>query len=99
MKRSQQVVTEIQVQVADIFRVRRGVAGANGGQTLRLPADQVIDDGKIMRRQVPEHVDVSLEQTQVDPDAVDVVDPAQLSRIDERFDLANGGTEEKGVID
>ena len=33
-----------------------------------------------MRRQVPEHVDVGLDQAEVDPDRVDVEDVAELRR-------------------
>ena len=49
--------------------------------------------------QVPDDVDVVLEQPEVDPDAVHVVEVAQLARIDQVLDAADGVAEEVGVVD
>ena len=46
-----------------------------------LAAQDVIDDREVVGREVPDHVDVVLEQPEVDPDAVDVVEISQLSRL------------------
>src|SRR5262249_42633675 len=98
VKRHQQALTVVQVQVSHVLNVVAGVAGADGRQAARQPAEQVIDDRQVVRGQVPENVDVLLEQPQVDADAVDVVDLAQLAGGDQLFHLADGGAVEEGVV-
>ncbi len=54
-----------------------------GDDGLRAWLDEVIHDREIVRRQVPEHVDVVLEQAQIDPRRIVVIELAQRSFVDQ----------------
>ncbi len=73
--------------------------GAVGRQGHRLLVDDVGHDGQIVGRQVPDDVDVVLEEPQVDPDRVVEEELAQLARVDDLLDLLDGAGEEEGVVD
>ena len=47
---------------------------------LRLTLDQVIHDGEIVRRQVPDHADVVLEQSEVHAQRIVIVQIAEMRR-------------------
>ena len=52
-----------------------------------------------MRRQVPQYVDIGLEQAQVHPGAADVIHLAQLLALDQAADGSDGRVELEGVAD
>ena len=62
-------------------------------------SDQVVHDGEIVRRQVPDDVDVVLEQAQVDARGIVIEELAEDALVDHLADLADGAGEEEGVID
>src|SRR5262249_24659241 len=66
MKGSEQAVAEIQVEISDVLLVGPGMAASHGRHAARQTAQQKIDNGQIVRGQVPEHVDIVLHQAQVD---------------------------------
>ena len=74
------------------------VGRSRGHHGLRLPAQHVEHDRQVVRRQVPDHVHVVLEQAQVDPHGVVVVDLAQRAVVDEMLHLADGPREQEGVV-
>src|SRR5215510_13737647 len=84
----------------DVGDVRQAVqVGAAGGHDeLRLEADQIVDDGQIVRRQVPDDVHVVLKEPQVDASGIVVVEPPQDPAVDQFLDLADGTAEQKRVI-
>ncbi len=51
-----------------------------------------------MRGEIPDDVDVMLEESEVDSDAIDVVDLAQLAVFDQFLDFANGVIEKISMI-
>ena len=63
----------------------------------RTLAQHVVHDREIVDRQVPQDVDVLLEQTEIDADGIVVVDLAELARLGELFHLANRAGVDEGV--
>ena len=59
--------------VSDIFMAVE-VALPGRDDRLRIRFDQVIHDGKIVRRQVPDDIDVVLKQTKINPGGVVVIE-------------------------
>ena len=59
--------------------------------------EQVEDDGDVVRRQVPRHVDVLLEEAQVEAPGADVLDLADVAGLDDLLDAAHGGGVDEGV--
>src|SRR5213079_186264 len=57
------------------------------------------NDRNIVRRQVPGHIDVPLEQSQVKTQAIDIADLAQISCLNNLGNLLNWGRVKKSVID
>src|SRR5262249_40997589 len=98
MKGSEQAVAEIQVEVSHVFLVGPGMTASHGRHAAGQAAQQKIDNGQIVRGQVPEHVDIVLQQAEVDADAVDIKDVAQLTGIDDLLDAPNRGTVNEGVV-
>src|SRR5262249_50194502 len=74
------------------------VSAAGGHDALGLAADEVVDDGQVVGRQVPDHVDVVLEEAQVDPGGVVVVEGPQFPRVRQLLDLADGRVEQDRVV-
>src|ERR1700730_16745474 len=74
------------------------VLHARGGNRHRFGIAQVIHDGKIVWRQIPDHVDIALDQAKADSDRVKVEDVTHVARIDQRSDATNGRGVKEGVI-
>src|SRR5262249_47527599 len=89
----------VQSDVRDVFNRWVSVSTAPGRYAPRVAAQDVIDDGQVVRGQVPDDVHVRLEQPQVDPDAVHVQQVAQLPAVHELPDPADRVGEQVGVID
>jgi hypothetical protein len=75
------------------------MVSAGGDDGLRLLADEVVHDRQIVRRQIPHDADVMLEQPEIDPRRVEVVQRPERSVVDELLDLPNGPAEQERVID
>jgi hypothetical protein len=65
----------------------------------RLFIDEIVDDRKIVRRQVPQDIDVWLEEPEVYAHRVVVANASQLSGSDDLRNMLNGAREKEGVID
>ncbi len=61
MKMRDKVAGKVQHQISDVFNSRLDVTTTDRTQAIRLSINQVIHDRKIVRRQIPKHVDVFLE--------------------------------------
>src|SRR5207302_9971327 len=68
MKVRDKLVVKMHDQVSDVFDALFDMTTAERAQPHGLSADQVIHDGKIVRRQVPEHIYVALKQSQINAD-------------------------------
>ena len=75
------------------------VAGADRLDPARRHAERVVHDREVVRGEVPQHVEVGLEQAEVDPDRVEVEDAAELSTRDEVTNLADRARAHERVID
>ena len=64
-----------------------------------LGFQQVIHDGKIVRRQVPDDIDVVLEESEIDARGIVIEDLSEDALIDHLADFAHGTGEQEGVID
>ena len=93
------VVGVVQRQVADVRHHRVDVAIAARLDLHRLGAEQVVDDGEVVRREVPQHVHVGLEQAEVDALRVVIGDLAQRIGADQVLQHPNHGVEDEGVVD
>ena len=65
---------------------------------LRSLLDQVIHDRQVMRGEVPDHIDVVLEQTQIHPCRVVVVELAERALFYQFTDLFHRPRKQEGVI-
>ena len=70
--------------------------GHNGFWLVR---NHIIHDAQIVGRQIPDHVDVMLEKTQVHTQGIVVVEISQFSFVDQVLDLPHRTREQKGVVD
>lgn len=75
------------------------VADPDRGDRGRFLGQEIIHDRKVVDRQVPDHVDVVLEQAEVDPDAVEVKDVADLAGADDVLDLVHRAVIDEDVVD
>ena len=70
------VAREVDGEVRNVHEaIQVGLAGRDDGLGLRL--DEKVHDRQIVRRQIPDHADVVLEEPQVDPCRVVVVEVAE----------------------
>src|SRR2546425_480761 len=65
---------------------------------LRLLADEEVHDRQIMRRQIPYDTHVVLEETEVDPCGVVIIEIAEDAVVEELADLPDGPGEEERVV-
>ena len=75
------------------------MAGPEGGEAAGETTDEVVHDGEVMGGEVPDDVDIMLEESEVDADAVDEVEISELSLLKEFLHFPNGAAEEERVID
>src|SRR6185503_17871962 len=66
VERRHHLVAVVNVYVGDVLDVGVGVRAAPCRDAARGVPDDVVDDRQVVRRQVPDHVDVVLEQAEVD---------------------------------
>ena len=97
----EEAVAEVEVEVRDVLELDRPlrVARAHGGQALREAVEQEVDDREIVRREVPHHVHVVLEHAEVDADAVDVTEVAELALVEELLHLPHRRAVDERVVD
>src|SRR3989442_665532 len=98
MKVRNEIVGEAHHQISNVFDSRLDVATAQRADADWLPFDQIIHDRKIVRRQIPKHVDVALKQSQVNANGIEVKQIAQLAAAENFFHLADRAGVDKGVI-
>src|SRR2546421_4730669 len=98
MKVRYEVIREPHYKVSNVLDSGLDVTTAKGADADWLPLDQVIHDRKVVRRQVPKHVDVALKQSQVDANRIEVKQFAQLAALENFFHLADGAGVDEGVI-
>ncbi len=99
METGHQAFVIIHIHVGHVLDVVVGMAAAPGRDASGVSLQHVVDDGQIVRREVPHDVDVVLEQPQVDPDAVDVIQFAKLPAGNDLLDEPDGVAEEISVVD
>ena len=68
------------------------------GDRMHLGREHEVDDREVVWRQVPEDVDVLLDQAEVRPDRVDVIDLAELARAHELAERLDRRGETERVI-
>src|ERR1022692_4193782 len=67
------VIREVERDISHIFMtVQVSLPGSDDG--LRIRFDEVIHDGQIMRRKIPQHIHIVLEKPQVDPRRIVVIE-------------------------
>src|ERR1043165_5260867 len=93
-----QRVVEAELHVGDVLKARLDVATAGRHQRCGLAPDDVIHDGEVVRGQVPDDVNVVLEESEVDADGVEVEKVADLARRDQLLDAAHRARVEEGVV-
>ncbi len=91
---------EGQGQVADAGPAGSDRVGAVGGHGHRpaVGRQHDVEDRQVVRREIPEHVDVALHQPQVDPHGVDVVDLPQRAAAHEVADAPDHRRVAVGVV-
>ena len=71
-------------------------AGRDDG--FRFSLDEEVDDRQIVRRQIPDDADVVLEEPEVDPRGIVVIEVAENALVDELTNLSHGAGEQKRVV-
>src|SRR6185369_9941783 len=77
------VPAEVEVHHGDILNAARHVAVSVTGNADRLFVQQVENDGDVVRREVPRHVDVFLKQTEIEAASRDILHFADISSIND----------------
>src|SRR5438874_8050335 len=91
------VAREVDGEIRNVHEaIQVGLAGRDDGFGLRL--DEKVHDRQIVRRQIPDHADVVLEESQVDPCRIVVVEVAEDAVVQELAHLSHGAGEEKSVV-
>src|SRR5947207_396863 len=85
---SRQSLTIIDVHIGNVLNVGIGVCTSPSRNAPGVAAQDVVDNRQVVRGQVPNHVHVVLEQPEVDPHAVHVVQVAELAAVHQLADLA-----------
>jgi hypothetical protein len=86
-------------QVGDILGLTRQMGGPGGRDRDRYRWQDVVQDGEVVHGEIPDDVDVVLEQAEVHARGVVVVHLAQIARLDERSHRAHGRRVDERVID
>src|SRR4029079_10911040 len=79
------------LEMGDILGPTARVAVPPGGHPVRRSAEQEVDDGDVVRCEIPEDVDIELVQTEIEPSSVDVADMSELATLDDVAQLPDGG--------
>jgi hypothetical protein len=86
-------------QVGDVFAAAAGMGGTDGAHLgWQDPAQDVVNDAHVVRRQVPDHIDIGLEDAEVDPHTVDIEDFTQRAASHQFAHHADRAREHEGVI-
>ena len=80
------VVGKVDGQIRDVLELV-DVRSTGRHHEFRFLADEVVHDGQIMGGQIPEHVDIVLEQSQIDASGVIIVQGSERSIVDQMLDL------------
>jgi hypothetical protein len=64
----------------------------------RFFLEQIIHHGKVMRRQIPDHVDIVLEQAEINPDRIIVINFTQRLFVDQLLDFPDRTGKNEGMI-
>ncbi len=75
------------------------MGGPCGRDRDRLLSKHVIHDREVVHGKIPQHVDISLEQAEVDPDRVVVVELAQVPAFHQLLDGLYGTRVDECVVD
>ena len=92
------VVAAVEGDERRVLDLRVQQLHADRADALGLQAGGVEDDREIVRGEVPDDVDVALENAQVQPGAVDVEHIAQHAALDDLFHLVDAGRILEGVV-
>src|SRR5579863_6982434 len=84
------LLAEAEAHGRDVLDARRDVRAAAAVHRHRLLFHDVQDDGDVVRRQIPGHVDVLLEQSQVEAARGNVADFADVALVHDLLDFADG---------
>src|ERR1035437_2468444 len=88
---------EIERHVGHIFvTVQMTLPG--GDDCLGTNFDEVVHDGKIMRREVPENVDIVLEKAEIDAGGIVVIEISKSSFVEQLGDFLYSGSEKEGMV-
>src|SRR5579872_1328200 len=82
---------KIKAHACNVLDTRSNMSTAQTIHTHRLLPNEVLNNGDIVRRQVPRDVDVFLEKAQVEAAGGDIPEIAQVTRIDDLLDFSHGG--------
>src|SRR5205085_10436908 len=91
-------VVEAELDVGDVLQARLDVATARSHQARGPPPDDVVHDREVVRREVPDDVEVVLEEAEVDAHGVEVEQVADLPGRDDLLDAAHRARVDEGVV-
>src|SRR5207253_10922913 len=88
---------ELNLQVAHVVHVVLDAGAPPGAHHHRVLPEHVHQHRDVVWGEVPEDVDVTLEQPQVESGGVAVVDVPQVARLHQAPELPDGGVVDEGV--
>src|SRR5262245_31630671 len=94
-----EATVEVHCQVGDVLDAVADVAGATGTDAYRWFLDEMVQDGDVVRCQIPEHVDIALDEAEVDAHRIEVVQLAQVAARNDLLHLAYRTGIDEGVVD
>ncbi len=87
-----------QAEMGHVLLAPADVTGGAGRNRGRLFLQQVVEHRQVVHREIPDHVHVVLEQAEIHPGAVVVVDLAEIAGADDVPDLLDRAGVDEGVI-
>src|ERR1700754_3151107 len=84
--------------VSQVLRAAEDVIDACGGNRARSRRKNIVHDCQIVNGEVPDHINISLEKTEIDSGRIVIKDVSQFSGISNLFDLAYGARVYERVV-
>jgi hypothetical protein len=94
-----EAVGVVQGEIRHLDQPAAGVGGAGHRHRDRHRGGEVDEDREVVRGEVPEDVDVRLEEAEVHPDRIEVIEIPHLAAVDDLLHLAHGARVDERVVD
>ena len=91
--------SEIEREISDARRLITDRVDRDGGYRNRLLRQNVIEDGEVVNRQIPKHVHIALEESEIDAHGIIVEDLSEIALLNNLPDLADRSRVDERMVD